>query len=40
MMLYLRCQVEAYAFSDKKWGSAAALDDDSPSRQWLTIAWP
>ena len=25
MMLYLRCQVEEYAFSEKKWGSAAAL---------------
>ncbi|KAK3676342.1 DNA repair protein rad14 [Recurvomyces mirabilis] len=33
MMLYLRFQVEAYAFSKKKWGSAAALDEEFERRQ-------
>lgn len=33
MMLYLRCQVEAYAFSERKWGSAAALDAEFERRQ-------
>lgn len=33
MMLYLRCQVEDYAFSDKKWGSAEALDEEFDRRQ-------
>lgn len=32
MMLYLRCQVEEYAFS-KKWGSAEALDDEFARRE-------
>ncbi|KAL9093297.1 MAG: hypothetical protein Q9165_004038 [Trypethelium subeluteriae] len=33
MMLFLRCQVEEYAFSDKKWGSAEALDIEFARRQ-------
>jgi DNA-repair protein complementing XP-A cells len=33
MMLYLRYQVEEYAFSDKKWGSAEALDEEFVKRQ-------
>ena len=32
-MLYLRCQVEDYAFSDRKWGSPEALDDEFIKRQ-------
>lgn len=33
MMLFLRCQVEEYAFSDKKWGSAEALDAEFEKRE-------
>ncbi|KAL6248186.1 DNA repair protein rad14 [Rhinocladiella similis] len=33
MFLYLRCQVEDYAFSEKKWGSAEALDAEFERRQ-------
>ncbi|KAK5012286.1 DNA repair protein rad14 [Cryomyces antarcticus] len=33
MMLYLRYQVEDYAFSEKKWGSPEALDDEFTKRQ-------
>ncbi|PWN31606.1 DNA repair protein [Meira miltonrushii] len=33
MMLYLRCQVEQYAFSDKKWGSEQGLDDEFTRRE-------
>ncbi|KAI7376493.1 DNA repair protein, partial [Hortaea werneckii] len=33
MMLYLRYQVEEYAFSDRKWGSAEALDEEFERRQ-------
>jgi len=33
MQLFLRLQVEAYAFSPKKWGSAAALDEEYEKRQ-------
>ncbi|KAH0133329.1 DNA repair protein, partial [Aureobasidium melanogenum] len=33
MMLYLRYQVEEYAFSDKKWGSPEALDEEFEKRQ-------
>ncbi|EMC97193.1 hypothetical protein BAUCODRAFT_121694 [Baudoinia panamericana UAMH 10762] len=33
MMLYVRYQVEQYAFSDKKWGSAEALDEEFDKRQ-------
>lgn len=33
MMLFLRCQVEAFAFSDKKWGSAEALDAEFARRE-------
>ncbi|KAF2158123.1 putative DNA repair protein Rad14 [Myriangium duriaei CBS 260.36] len=33
MMLYLRYQVEEYAFSEKKWGSAEALDAEFERRQ-------
>lgn len=33
MMLYLRFQVEEYAFSDKKWGSPEALDEEFTRRQ-------
>ena len=32
-MLFLRCQVEAFAFSDKKWGSAEALDAEFTRRE-------
>ncbi|RJE27450.1 DNA repair protein Rad14 [Aspergillus sclerotialis] len=33
MMLYLRFQVEEYAFSDKKWGSPEALDAEFERRE-------
>ncbi|KAK5101245.1 DNA repair protein rad14 [Lithohypha guttulata] len=33
MYLYLRLQVEAYAFSDKRWGSSEALDAEFERRQ-------
>ncbi|KAK4987457.1 DNA repair protein rad14 [Elasticomyces elasticus] len=33
MMLYLRYQVEEYAFSVKKWGSPGALDEEFAKRQ-------
>ena len=33
MMLFLRCQVEEYAFSDQKWGSAQALDEEFAKRE-------
>ncbi|GAA5998131.1 DNA repair protein RAD14 [Rhodotorula paludigena] len=33
MMLFLRCQVEEFAFSDKKWGSAEALDAEFERRE-------
>ena len=33
MMLFLRYQVEEYAFSEKKWGSAAALDAEFERRE-------
>lgn len=33
MMLYLRFQVEEYAFSEKKWGSAEALDAEFERRE-------
>ncbi|GAA6009934.1 hypothetical protein JCM11491_000872 [Sporobolomyces phaffii] len=33
MMLFLRCQVEEYAFSDKKWGSPEALDAEFEKRE-------
>jgi DNA-repair protein complementing XP-A cells len=33
MMLYLRYQVEDYAFSPKKWGSPAALDAEFERRE-------
>ncbi|KAK0544815.1 DNA repair protein rad14 [Tilletia horrida] len=33
MMLFLRCQVEAYAFGPKRWGSAEALDAEFARRQ-------
>ena len=33
MMLFLRFQVEEYAFSDKKWGSAEGLDKEWERRQ-------
>ncbi|KAG8623349.1 hypothetical protein KVT40_008325 [Elsinoe batatas] len=36
MMLYLRFQVEEYAFSEKKWGSAEALDEEFERRQGET----
>ncbi|RMZ91495.1 hypothetical protein DV736_g1272, partial [Chaetothyriales sp. CBS 134916] len=32
MFLYLRCQVEEYAFSDRRWGSAEALDAEFERR--------
>lgn len=32
-MLYLRCQVEAFAFGPNKWGSAEALDAEFEKRQ-------
>ncbi|GAA6000559.1 hypothetical protein JCM10207_004550 [Rhodosporidiobolus poonsookiae] len=33
MMLFLRCQVEEYAFSAKKWGSPEALDAEFERRE-------
>lgn len=33
MMLYLRFQVEEYAFSERKWGSAEALDEEFVRRE-------
>jgi DNA-repair protein complementing XP-A cells len=33
MFLYLRCQVEEYAFSEKRWGSAEALDAEFERRE-------
>ncbi|KAF2637755.1 DNA repair protein-like protein rad14 [Massarina eburnea CBS 473.64] len=33
MQLFLRLQVEAYAFSDRKWGSAERLDEEYEKRQ-------
>ncbi|KAK8094825.1 XPA protein C-terminus-domain-containing protein [Apiospora hydei] len=33
MMLFLRYQVEEYAFSDKRWGSAQALDEEFERRE-------
>ncbi|GAA5982667.1 hypothetical protein JCM5350_002141 [Sporobolomyces pararoseus] len=33
MMLFLRCQVEAYAFSSSKWGSPEALDQEFEKRE-------
>ena len=33
MMLFLRLQVEAFAFSDRKWGSPEALDDEFARRE-------
>lgn len=33
MMLYLRYQVEEYAFSERKWGSPEALDDEFSRRE-------
>jgi DNA-repair protein complementing XP-A cells len=36
MMLYLRYQVEEYAFSDKKWGSAEGLDEEYERRKKQT----
>lgn len=33
MHLFLRCQVEEYAFSEKRWGSAEALDAEFERRQ-------
>ena len=33
MMLYLRYQVEEYAFSPKKWGSPEALDAEFEKRE-------
>lgn len=33
MMLFLREQVEAYAFSDKKWGTPEALDEEFERRE-------
>lgn len=33
MQLFLRYQVEDYAFSDKKWGSSAALDAEFERRE-------
>ncbi|BGO97169.1 Hydrophilic protein [Rhodotorula toruloides ATCC 204091] len=33
MMLFLRCQVEEFAFSDKKWGSPEALDAEFERRE-------
>jgi DNA-repair protein complementing XP-A cells len=32
MFLYMRCQVEEYAFSEKRWGSAEALDAEFERR--------
>lgn len=33
MMLYLRYQVEEYAFSERKWGSPEALDAEFSKRE-------
>ena len=33
MMLYLRFQIEDYAFSDRKWGSPEALDAEFARRE-------
>lgn len=33
MMLFLRCQVEDYAFSEKKWGSPEKLDEEFEKRE-------
>lgn len=33
MMLFLRCQVEAFAFSPSKWGSPESLDAEFERRQ-------
>ena len=33
MMLFLRYQVEEYAFSDKKWGSTESLDAEFEKRE-------
>ena len=33
MMLFLRWQVEEYAFSERKWGSAEALDEEFVKRE-------
>ncbi|KAK8133656.1 hypothetical protein PG984_005668 [Apiospora sp. TS-2023a] len=33
MMLFLRYQVEEYAFSDKRWGSSEALDEEFERRE-------
>ncbi|KAK7534232.1 XPA protein C-terminus-domain-containing protein [Phyllosticta citribraziliensis] len=33
MQLFVRCQVEEYAFSARKWGSAEALDDEFERRE-------
>ena len=33
MQLYLRCQVEDYAFSDARWGSAEQLDAEHERRE-------
>lgn len=33
MYLYLRCQLEEYAFSEKRWGSAEALDAEFERRK-------
>ncbi|EHY54300.1 DNA repair protein rad14 [Exophiala dermatitidis] len=33
MFLYLRCQVEEYAFSEKRWGSPEALDAEFERRE-------
>jgi len=33
MMLFLRCQVEDYAFSARKWGSPEALDAEFEKRE-------
>jgi DNA-repair protein complementing XP-A cells len=38
MQLFLRLQVEAYAFSDKKWGSPEALDVEYEKRQQVSKA--
>lgn len=38
MQLFLRLQVEAYAFSPKKWGSSEALDAEYEKRQKVTKA--
>jgi len=38
MQLFLRLQVEQYAFSDRKWGSPEALDVEYEKRQTVTKA--